>query len=141
MLRYPLIHPFLLAALAGTGHGGRVAILDANYSPSTNANPAAELVHLGLRPGLVTVDQVLETVLTAVPVEAVHVMRPDSGDPPPVFARYAELLGPGLPLQPLDRLEFYRVCREPAVAVAVATGDVRLYANVLLTVGFTAPSQ
>jgi L-fucose mutarotase len=141
MLRFPLIHPPLLAALGAAGHGGRVLLADANYSHSTSVSPRAALIHLNLRPGLVTVDQVLEPVLAAVPVEAVHVMRPDEGDDPAVLSRYRELLGPGLPLQPLGRFDFYAACREPDLAVCVATGDDRLYANVLLTLGYLAPRE
>jgi L-fucose mutarotase len=129
----------LPAALPACGHGGKVLIADANYSHSTNVSPRAALIHLNLRPGLVTVDQVLEPVLAAVPVEAVHVMRPDEGDDPDVFGRYRKLLGPGLPLQPLGRLDFYAACREPDLAVCIATGDDRLYANVLLTLGYVRP--
>lgn len=139
MLRFPLIHPPLLAALGAAGHGARVLLADANYSHSTNIGPRATLIHLNLRPGLVTVDQVLEPVLAAVPVEAVTVMRPDDGSTPDVWARYRELLGPGLELESLGRLEFYAACREPDLGVCVATGDDRLYANVLLTVGYVRP--
>jgi L-fucose mutarotase len=86
------------------------------------------------------VDQVLAPVLDAVPVEAAHVMQPDDGPEPTVFGAYRALLGPALPLQALGRLEFYASCREPDLAVCVATGDDRLYANVLLTVGYLPPS-
>jgi len=65
VLRFPLIHPPLLAALAACGHGGKVLIADANYSHSTNAGPRATLIYLNLRPGLVTVDQVLAPTLRA----------------------------------------------------------------------------
>src|SRR6266700_2290785 len=51
------------AALAACGHGGKVLLADANYSHSTNASPRAALIHLNVRPGLVTVDQVLGPVL------------------------------------------------------------------------------
>jgi L-fucose mutarotase len=139
MLRFPLIHPPLLAALGAAGHGARVLLADANYSHSTNISPRAALVHLNVRPGLVTVDQVLEPVLAAVPVEAVTVMRPDDGGTPEVWARYRELLGSELELESLGRLEFYAACREPDLAVCVATGDDRLYANVLLTIGYVRP--
>jgi len=139
MLRFPLIHPPLLAALGATGHGARILIADANYSHSTNISPRADLIHLNVRPGLVTVDQVLEPVLASIPVEAVTVMRPDDGSTPAVFGRYRELLGDDLPLQPLGRLDFYAACRESDLGLCVATGDVRLYANVLLTVGYITP--
>ncbi len=140
VLRFPLIHPPLLAALGAAGHGGKVLLADANYSHSTNVSPAATVIHLNLRPGLVTVEQVLEPVLAAVPVEAVMVMRPDDGSTPAVFPRYREMLGDGLPLQPLGRLEFYAECRKPDLAVCVATGDDRLYSNVLLTIGYIRPA-
>ncbi|WP_318783043.1 RbsD/FucU domain-containing protein [Cellulosimicrobium sp. SH8] len=35
MLRYPLLHPGLIGALAGAGHGSRVLLADANYPHST----------------------------------------------------------------------------------------------------------
>ena len=82
MLRSTLIHPPLLAALGAAGHGGRVLIADANYSHSTNIHPRAVLIHLNLRPGLVTVDQVLEPVIATVPVESATVMQPDDGSTP-----------------------------------------------------------
>ena len=141
MLRFPLIHPPLLAALAACGHGGKVLLADANYSPATNVHPGATVIYLNLRPGLLTVDQVLEPLLAAVPVEAADVMTQGDGTEPEVFARYRELLGPAVPLRPLERFEFYATCREPDVALCVATGDSRLYANLLLTVGFVAPGS
>jgi L-fucose mutarotase len=137
----PAHPPPLLAALAACGHGGKVLIADANYSHSTNTHPRSALIHLNLRPGLVTVDQVLEPVLAAVPVEAAHVMQPEEGPEPGVFGTYQALLGGSMPLQRLGRLEFYATCREPDLAVCVATGDNRLYANILLTVGYIAPSS
>jgi len=139
MLRFPLIHPPLLAALGAAGHGARILIADANSSHSTSFSPRSDRIHLNVRPGLVTVDQVLEPVLASVPVEAVTVMRPDDGSTPAVFSRYRDLLGDDLPLQPLGRLDFYAACRESDLALCVATGDDRLYANVLLTVGYISP--
>lgn len=141
MLRFPLIHPPLLAALGAAGHGAKVLLADANYSHSTNISPGATLIHLNLRPGLVTVDQVLEPLLAAVPIEDATVMLPDDGSTPAAHARYAELLGPEQPLAALGRLDFYATCREPGLAVCVATGDDRLYANLLLTIGFIRPGQ
>jgi len=139
MLRFPLIHPPLLAALAACGHGGKVLLADANYSHSTNVYPGATTIYLNLRPGLLTARQVLEPLLQAVPVEAAEVMTPGDGTEPDVFAVYRALLGPATPLRELERFEFYAACREPDLAVCVATGDDRLYANLLLTVGFIAP--
>jgi L-fucose mutarotase len=139
VLRFPLIHPPLLAALSASGHGSRILIADGNYPHNTGSSPRAAQVYLNLRPGLLAVDQVLESVLAAVPIEAAHVMQPDDGSTPPVFARYREMLGDDLPLQPLGRHEFYDTCRQNDLAVCVATGDVRLYSNILLTIGYIRP--
>jgi L-fucose mutarotase len=67
-------------------------------------------------------------------------MRPGDGSgadaEPSVFATCRTLLGPAVPLQPLDRFGFRATCREPDLAVCVATGGDRFYANILLTVGY-----
>jgi L-fucose mutarotase len=140
LLRYPLTHPPLIAALAGAGHGSRVLLADSNYAHDVNVRPGAPVIHLNLRAGLVRIDDILELVVGATPIEAVHVMRPDDGSTPPVWSRYREILGAGLPLRPLPRLEFYAAGRGPDLSVAVASGDERLYSNVLLTVGYITPS-
>ena len=93
MLRFPIIHPPLLAALAACGHGGKVLLADADYSHSTNVYPGAATIYLNLRPGLLTVHQVLKPLLRAVPVEAADVMTPGDGTEPDVLAVYRELLG------------------------------------------------
>jgi L-fucose mutarotase len=139
MLRYPLTHPEIIGALAAAGHGSTVLLADANYPHATAIGPNARLVLLNLRPGQVPVDDVLATVLNAIPVEAAHIMQPDSGPEPPVFSRFRELLGHIEP-QPLGRHEFYAAVGQPSLALAVATGDQRLYANIMLTIGVVAPS-
>ena len=60
MMRSGLLHPPLLAALAGAGHGSQVLIADGLYPHDTGANPAATRIHLNLRPGLVAARDVLE---------------------------------------------------------------------------------
>lgn len=140
MLRYPLLHPPLLRSLAATGHGSRILIADANYAHATNVAPGADVIYLNLRPGLVGIDDILTTLLTAVPIESVHTMRPDDGTTPEFWQDYERLLGPELPLDPIERLEFYRTCRDPDLALCIASGDTRHYANLLLTVGFLPPT-
>ena len=138
MLRYRLTHPEMIAALAAAGHGSTVLLADGNYPHATAVGPSARTVHLNLRPGQVPVDDVLECVLGAVPVEAASLMRPDDGDQPPIFARFRELVAPVRPTL-LSRPQFYAAARGPDLALAVATGDQRLYANILLTIGVVPP--
>lgn len=143
MLRYTLLHPGLAAALAAAGHGSQVLLADGNYPHSTGVRAGAERVHLNLRPGLLTVDQVLEVLVEAVPVESASVMVPGgvagdvapAGEPVPAHAGYRAALGPGVAWHELDRFAFYEAARSDDVALLVATGDQRVYANLLLTIG------
>jgi L-fucose mutarotase len=91
-------------------------------------------VFLNLRPGLVAVDDILGAVLTAVPVESAFVMRPDEGPEPDIFPVFRSHLDP-VALNPLERFAFYDKAREPDLALAIASGDTRLYANIILTIG------
>lgn len=149
MLRYELLHPGLVAALAAAGHGSRVLLADANYPHSTGARPGAARVHLNLRPGLLTVDQVLEVLLDAVPVESAAVMVPGgvagdvvaAGEEIPAHTGYRSMLGPDVGWDELDRFAFYDAARSDDVAVLVATGDQRVYANLLLTIGVRTPAR
>ena len=139
MLKSRLIHPPLLAVAAAAGHGSRVLLADANYAHDVNIRPGAPLVHLNVSPGLVRVDVILKLLAEIMPIEAATTMRPDEGGVPEVWSRYEEVLGPDLPLQTLERSAFYQASLSPQLAFAVATGDERLYANVLLTIGFVPP--
>lgn len=134
MLRTPLIHPPLLGALARAGHGSVVLLADGNYPYATAVAPGAETIWLNLRPGQIPIDDVLATLLWVVPVERARVMRTDDGSEPDIYPRFRELL-PSTALEPLPRADFYGVSRGPELAFAVATGEQRLYANILLTLG------
>jgi L-fucose mutarotase len=46
---------------------------------------------------------------------------------------------PGTPLQPLARFTFYAAASEKDVALVIATGEQRIYANLLLTIGVVPP--
>lgn len=138
MLRYPLIHPPLISALASAGHGSTILIADGNYPLATATRHGAELVYLNLRPGQLLVTDILHSVLDAVPIEAAYVMSPDTGPEPEIFGEFRGLLGTCL--QPLSRSGFYQAARETNLAVAIASGDSRLFANILLTIGVVPPA-
>jgi L-fucose mutarotase len=139
MLKYQLIHPEILGALGSAGHGSKVLIADGNYPFSTRAHASARRVYLNLAPGLVTVPDVLRVLVGAIPIEAAEVMGPDTGEVPSIYADFRQILPPDLPLKRLGRFEFYDAAREPDTALVIATGEQRIYANILLTVGAVPP--
>ena len=138
MIRSTLIHPEILEALAAAGHGSLVLIADGNYPFSTRSNPLAKRVYLNLAPGMLKVTEVLRVVASAIPVEAAQVMIPGDGSEPPIFQEFREIL-PGLKLEPLGRFEFYDAARSQETALVIATGEQRIYANILLTIGVIPP--
>lgn len=139
MLFSTLIHPQILEALAVAGHGSRVIIADGNYPFSTGSSPTARIVFLNLAPGLVTVPDVLKTLVTAIPIESAAVMSPGDVAEPPIFQEFRTLL-PKLELQKLDRFAFYDAARSQDTALIIATGEQRVYANILLTIGVVPPA-
>lgn len=138
MLQTYLIHPQILRALGSSGHGSKVLIADGNFPGATHANPAAERVYLNLRPGQVSVTDILATLVTTIPIEAVQVMQPADGQDPPIFADFHRSL-PQSPFQALERFAFYQQALQSDVALVIVSGDQRLYANILLTIGVVVP--
>jgi L-fucose mutarotase len=139
MLTTRLLHPEILSALGSAGHGSRVLIADGNYPFSTGSSPAARRVFLNLRPGLVSVVDVLEVLVPAIPIESALVMVPPDGPEPPIFAEFRRLLPAGVSPVRKQRFEFYEEAKTPDVALVIATGEQRIYANILLVVGVVKP--
>ena len=139
MLKTQLLHPEILNVLGGAGHGSKVLIADGNFPFGTGANPSAKRVYLNLAPGLLTVTDVLQVLVGAIPVEAAEVMQPASGDEPSIFSEFRQILPQGVDLKRLGRFEFYDVARELHTALVIATGEQRIYANILLTIGVVMP--
>ena len=138
MLTTKLTHPQILGALGSMGHGSRVLIADGNFPFGTHTNPTAAHVYLNLRPGLVSATDVLEAVVSAIPIEAAHVMEPADGSTPQIFTEFSTLL-PGQELQRVERFAFYDLGRRSEVGLVIATGEARIYANILLTIGVVKP--
>lgn len=144
MLLHRLLHPEISAILARAGHHAKVLIADGNYPASTMLGPNAQLVSLNLAPGIVTVGQVLETLLTAMPVDEINTMGVPADDSyaihgePPVWAEYRKIVqsaGLTLELKPIDKWQFYEAVMSRDHVLTIQTGDQALWANVLLTMG------
>ena len=150
MLKHGLIHPEINAVLGRAGHHAKVLIADGNYPASSTLGPHAELVSLNLSPGVVTVRQVLETLVTAIPIEAAHTMGIPPDDPyaakgdPPVWAEFRETLDAAhvhVPLEPIPKWDFYKAVAGRDHVLTIQTADQALWANLLLTIGVRHPGE
>ena len=135
MLKTPLLHPEILKALGGAGHGSRILIADGNYPFNTEAPATATRVFLNLRRGLVSVSDVLAVLVATIPVEAALLMEPADGQTVPLHATLRGLLPEAATVTARKRMEFYTEAKSPATTLVIATGEERRFANVLLTIG------
>lgn len=138
MLKSTLLHPEILQVLGASGHGSKVLIADGNYPFGTGSHPGARRVYLNLAPGKLTVTEILSVLVTAIPIEAAEVMMPASGQEAPIFNEFRALL-PGIELKSHERFAFYDEARSSNVCLVIATGEQRIYANLLLTIGVVMP--
>lgn len=145
MLKLPVIHPRILAALGAAGHLSKVLISDGHFPHSTVPNPRAEIVWANFTPGVIGATQALAMVADLVPIEDVAVMAPNpSGEfamdhDPPIWADLRNVLKTraNFPheLTKLFKPEFNAQARSADVALVIATAETHLYGNVLVTIG------
>ena len=144
MLKSTLLHPQILAALGKAGHGSKVLISDGNYPHWTKRGPNAEVVYLGFAPGQPMVTKVLEAMITVIPIEAAEIMDTNKTGPyvlpkdPEIWEEFRTVLKDTDckgDLTKLERFAFYDAAGKPDVCLTIATGEQRIYANLLLTIG------
>jgi L-fucose mutarotase len=144
MLKSKLLHPEILAILARAGHHGKILIADGNYPASSALGPNAELVSLQLMPGLPTVTQVLEAILSAIPIDRANTMDYEKSGPyaltedPPVWPQFRQTIkaaGLKLELEPIEKWEFYKAVNTPDHVLTIQTADQQRFANLLLSIG------
>lgn len=144
MLKHLLIHPKINEIIGRAGHHARILIADGNYPASTKKGPNAELVCLNLMPGVVNCTQVLQALLSAVPIDAVNTMASEASDPyaltedPPVWKDYRAVIhaaGLHLKLEPIPKWDFYKAVETPDHILTIQTADQQRFANVLLSIG------
>jgi L-fucose mutarotase len=144
MLKHRLIHPRINEVLGRAGHHSKVLVADGNYPASSTLGPRAELVCLNLSPGIVTCTQVLEALLSAIPVERANTMMYEKTGPyalsedPPVWAQYRKAMkeaGLKLELEPIEKWDFYQAVNTGDHVLTIQTADQQRFANLLLTIG------
>jgi L-fucose mutarotase len=137
----PILSPDLLMILRAMGHGDEIALADANF-------PADSMAQRLVRLDGISATAVLDAVLSVMPLDE---FVPEAawrmevvGDPTaeqPIFAAFRDILaareGPQAKLAALERFAFYERAQQ-AYAI-VATGEARLYGNIILKKGIIRP--
>lgn len=137
---HPLLGPDLLFALASMGHGDEIAIVDANFPAASHARRLIPMRGVG-------VAEVLAAILTVLPLDEAQsspasIMRAAEGVDLAttaiggIRAALDRATAGAAGVAELERFAFYERARG-AFAI-VATGELRLYGNVLLTAGAIA---
>ncbi|WP_210526170.1 RbsD/FucU family protein [Rubellimicrobium arenae] len=130
----PLLTGQMLALLSDMGHGDEVVIADANF-PVASLGPT--VIQL---PGTSATD-VLRAVLSVLPlddfVEAPAAAMDAPGERPAIYPEFEAALqeaeGRVVTMEPVDRFAFYD--RAKSAFAIFATGERRLYANIILKKG------
>jgi L-fucose mutarotase len=148
VLRTKLLHPGILEALGRAGHSSKILIADGNYPFATQLGRNASLVALNLSPGKVSATEVLEALVSAVPIEAATIMQPVTSGPyalkeePAIWGSFRRILddaGVDVVFDRLERFAFFDAAKDDNVILTIATGEQRLYANLLLQIGVVFP--
>jgi L-fucose mutarotase len=145
MLKTPVLHPELLHALGSAGHHSKILISDGNYPHADRIYPGTKIVWANFMPGLLGGNDCLKMVSQLVPIELVEVMEPArSGDyamagDPPIWADYRRTLKEFSDykddLVPHQKPEFIQRVMDPDLHLVIATAEIQVYANVLVTIG------
>jgi L-fucose mutarotase len=137
----PLLGADLLHALRSMGHGDDLVIVDANF-------PAATMGRRVIPMDGVSATRALEAVLSVMPLDdfvdepCARMQVVDDPDAVPEICKEFQAIidraeGKRFRLAAIERFAFYERARQ-AFAV-VATGETRLYGNVLLKMGVVRP--
>ena len=136
VLNYTLTHPRCWARWPPPATARRCCWPTGTTPPRPPSRRGAAVIHLNLRPGLLSVTDVLGPILEAVNVEA----APRDGAArrratSPRTTSTGSCSGEQVAFSVVERFAFYEAARGPDVAFVVATGDQRICANLLLTIG------
>ena len=137
----PRLSPELLYVLRAMGHGDELAIVDANY-PGESAGPRV------IRLDALSATQTLDIVLSVFPLDTfvpdacvrMEVVGKASKEQP-IFDEFRGVIarreGEKFKLAALERFKFYE--RASECFAIVATGERRLYGNIILKKGIIRP--
>ena len=139
----PLLGPGLLSALRGMGHGDEIVIADANFPASSSAGTPARVLRAEGSDAVRMVAAIVSVLPLDdfVPAAAFRMSVVDRQDEvPPITQDFAKVLaaaGYAGPIEPIERHTFY--ARAKSAFAIVATGETRLYGNLILKKGVIRP--
>jgi L-fucose mutarotase len=137
----PILTPDLLQVLRAMGHGDEIVVVDANY-PAESAGPQV------VRLDGVDATRALDAILSLMPLDEfvpeacwrMQVVGAPDGEQP-IFDEFRKIIanreGSKFKLASLERYAFYGRARE--CFAVVATGERRLYGNIILKKGIVRP--
>jgi L-fucose mutarotase len=139
----PLLSPDLLHILRAMGHGDELTIVDANF-PAGSSGP--DVVRLDA----VSATTALDVILSVMPLDtfvdvACFIMTPvdDPARDEPIFQEFRDVIarreGPQFTLGRVERHDFY--ARASESFAIVATGERRLYGNIIVKKGVIRPKE
>ncbi|MDG2470986.1 MAG: RbsD/FucU family protein [Pirellulaceae bacterium] len=145
MLESDLLHPEILQVLGSIGHSSKILIADGNFPFATKTNRHAHKVFLNLAPGVVGACDVLKAICSVVPIESAMVMSPPRAGEfavpnPQIWDDFGGILAKvdfDRGLQKVGRFVFYDCCKSDDCHLVIATGEQKIFANLLLTIGVT----
>ena len=135
----PLLGPELLAILRAMGHGDEIVVADGNF-------PAAHLARRLVRADGIDAPRMLQAILSVMPLDDFSAAAfrmavvGKAKEVPPIVDEFQKALrqaGEKRGIETLERTAFYERARD-AFAV-VATGETRLYGNLILKKGVIRP--
>ncbi|MEO6813973.1 MAG: RbsD/FucU family protein [Ginsengibacter sp.] len=135
MLKTKLLHPEILKALGSNGHGAKILIADGNFPISTCTPLLCKRVFLNFSPDVLSVKEVLRVLKDYISIESGIVVMPEDESEQSVHNEFQKILGEGIFLKRQKRFEFYREVKSQDTCLAISTGETRLFANILLTIG------
>jgi L-fucose mutarotase len=132
----PLLGPELLRVLRAMGHGDEIVVADANF-------PAASTHGCVIRADGVDAPRMVAAIVSVLPLDdfvpaaAFRMAVVDKPDELPAFSQeFTDALAKGGytgAIAPIERFAFY--ARAKAAAAIIATGETRLYGNLILKKG------
>ena len=140
----PLLSPDLLYVLRAMGHGDEIAIVDANF-------PAASTAQKLVRADGLSATEMAQAVLSIMPLDTYAedgsafsmevVGHPD--ETPEIVSEFQDIIEtfadhPST-IRPIERHAFYD--RAAKCFAVLATGETRLYGNLILKKGVVAPEE